>query len=591
MAEHDAGPDPVRQNPTTTRLRILVAEDNDTDRMILQKLVRRLGHDVITARDGMEAVERYQAERPEMVLLDVLMPALDGNEAARQIKKLAGETLVPVIFLTSLSDPEELARCLASGGDDFLSKPYNRVIIEAKIRAFERMRQMHQTLTVQRDLIRARNEQLISEQQVARRVFDNVAHRGCLGARSIRYHCSPLSVFNGDILFACPRPAGGVNLLIGDFTGHGLPAAIGAMPVAEIFYGMTGKGFSAGDILREINQKLTAILTTDLFCCAAFVEAESWPGRVRIWNGGLPDGYLIRRDGRRMTLPSEHLPLGVVSPERFCADMTAYDAKEGDTVVFATDGVMEASTAQGEAFGEQRLMAALDDTTDDTAPFDRVIEALRAFMGGREWADDLTIVSLDLMRPDDTIDYAPLAASSGLPGPPEWDCQYTLTGESLRQFNPLPLLLHICLEVPGLQAHSGDIYIILSELYTNALEHGILTLPSDWKRSASGFGQYYAEREKRLRTLSGGEIAFRLHHRRLGAGGELVIECQDSGDGFAAPAELSLDQTEYAGRGLALIHRLCQRLEHIGKGNHVAAIYRWPPDQGAQHDRNTASGH
>lgn len=577
MVRHDVEPGPVSLAPG--RLRILVAEDNDTDRMILQTLVRRQGHEVITARDGVEAVERYRSECPDMVLLDVLMPALDGNEAARQIKALAGETLVPVIFLTSLTDPDELARCLASGGDDFLSKPYNGVIIEAKIRAFERMRRMHQTLTVQRDLIRERNEQLITEQQVARRVFDNVAHRGCLGARSIRYHCSPLSVFNGDVLFACPRPAGGVNLLIGDFTGHGLPAAIGAMPVAEIFYGMTGKGFNAGDILREINQKLTAILTTDLFCCAALVEAESWPGRVRVWNGGLPDGYLIRRDGTRETLPSDHLPLGVVSPERFSVDLTAYEAQEGDTVVFTTDGVMEASSPDGEAFGEPRLMAALDGQAG--APFDRVIEALRAFTGAREWADDLTLVSLDLMRSDETIDYTPPTAGSVLTGPTDWECQYTLTGASLRQFNPLPLLLQICLEVPGLQAHSGDIYIILSELYTNALEHGILTLPSDWKCSASGFGRYYAEREKRLRSLSDGEIVFRLRHRRLDSGGELTIECRDSGDGFPVPTRLSLDQSGYAGRGLALVDRLCHRLEHIGRGNCVEAVYRWPPGSGS----------
>src|SRR5690554_4978472 len=226
-------------------LKVLIAEDSDSDRLILSALVRRLGHQVVEARDGVEAVALFCDQQPDIVLLDALMPRMDGMEAARQIKALAGERLVPLIFLSSLSDASELARCLEAGGDDFLVRPYNRVIREAKINGYNRMRAMHPTLSEQRDQIRLKNEQLLSEQKVARRVFDNVAHTGCLDAPNIRYHASPLSVFNGDVLFAAQRPGGGTLIFLGDFTGHGLPAAIGAMPVAEIFYGMATKGFGA----------------------------------------------------------------------------------------------------------------------------------------------------------------------------------------------------------------------------------------------------------------------------------------------------------------------------------------------------------
>ena len=220
-------------------LRILIADDSDSDRLILKTLLKRLGHDVVDVTNGSDAVDRFRELSPDLVLLDALMPVMDGMEAARQIKDLAGEKLVPVIFLTSLSEAGALARCLEAGGDDFLGKPYNRIIIEAKIKAFNRMRLMHQTLSNQRDLIRERNRQLTEEQEVAKRVFDNVAHSGCLDADNIRYHASPQSIFNGDVLFASPRPSGGMLVFMGDFTGHGLPAAIGAMPVAEIFYGMS----------------------------------------------------------------------------------------------------------------------------------------------------------------------------------------------------------------------------------------------------------------------------------------------------------------------------------------------------------------
>lgn len=159
------------------RLKILVADDTDTDRLILESIVRKEGHNVVSACNGLEAVEVYLAEKPDIVLLDALMPELDGFGAARKIKELAGDELVPIIFLTSLSDTESLVQCLDAGGDDFLSKPYNRIILQAKIKSFNRMREMHSTMLAQRNQIVQYNNRLLQEQTVAKHVFDNVADR------------------------------------------------------------------------------------------------------------------------------------------------------------------------------------------------------------------------------------------------------------------------------------------------------------------------------------------------------------------------------------------------------------------------------
>nr|WP_165856680.1 SpoIIE family protein phosphatase [Marinobacter sp. JSM 1782161] len=561
-------------------LRILIADDSETDRMILSTMVRRLGHEVMTVADGMEAVEAFRTFEPQIVLLDVMMPRMDGMEATRHIKSLAGEALVPIIFLTSLSDADALARCLEAGGDDFLSKPYNRIIIEAKINAFNRMRVMHNTLTQQRDLIRARNEQLIKEQNIARRVFDNVAHTGCLDAPNIRYHASPMSVFNGDILFACPRPSGGMNVLIGDFTGHGLPAAIGAMPVAEIFYGMTSKGFACGDILREINQKLWRILPTDMFCCAAFIELDAHLGNLTIWNGGLPCGFLLRGGRTVERLPSSHLPLGVVAAERFSTEVSRLKVEVDDTIFFTTDGVPESTNGAGEMFGEDRLRQVVEQTPLETPVLQTVLSAIGEFTGSEAAPDDLTLVSVDVIEAS-LLEELPLRVTqSALSGPSNWSCEYRVCGDTMAQFNPLPLLLHICMEVPGLRRRGGEVYTILAELYTNALEHGVLQLPSSWKSSPEGFGRYYAERARRLKTVVDDAISFRLSHRIGRNGGQLTVVCQDSGDGFNYnKGKLStLDQKGYAGRGLALLRELCDSLTHRGSGNEVEAIYSWTFD-------------
>ncbi len=558
-------------------LRVLIADDSDSDRLILKTMVARQGHEVIVAADGFEAVAQYRRYLPEIVLLDVLMPRLDGMEAARQIKALAGEVLVPIIFLTSLSDADALARCLEAGGDDFLPKPYNRIVIEAKINAFNRMRLLQRTLSHQRDLIHARNENLLSEQQVARRVFDNIAHTGCLDAPNIHYHASPLSIFNGDVLFACPRPSGGMHLLTGDFTGHGLPAAIGAMPVAEIFYGMTSKGFGCGDVLREINQKLKRILPAGMFCCAAFVEADFHLNEIRVWNGGLPDAYLLARGGTIQSLPSTHLPLGVLEPDRFSADVEYLRTEPGDSLLIVTDGILEAENEVGEMYGEARLRASLATVPRDCSVFDAVLAGIREFTGATSVQDDLTVVTMEMVDEQALAELPHRISPSALQGPATWHCSYSVSGNSLAQFNPLPLLLHICMEVPGLRRCSGEIYTLLSELYSNALEHGILELPSHWKNSPEGFGHYYAERERRLSSVDGQGICFTLDYHTTAEGGCLSIVCEDTGKGFdvSALTEPQVSPARYAGRGLELLRQFSDSLTFDESGSRVEVLYYW----------------
>ncbi|MCP1475137.1 CheY-like chemotaxis protein [Pseudomonas sp. EB276 TE3739] len=557
-------------------LTILIAEDSAADRLLLSTIVRRQGHQVLTASNGAEAVETFKAQQPDLVLMDALMPVMDGFEAAQHIKALAGEALVPIIFLTSLTESEALARCLEAGGDDFLAKPYNQVILAAKIKAMDRLRRLQATVLQQRDLIARHHDYLLNEQRVAKAVFDKVAHSGCLSAPNIRYLQSPYALFNGDLLLAAYTPAGDMHVMLGDFTGHGLPAAVGAMPLAEVFYGMTAKGYGLAETLREMNAKLKRILPVDMFCCATLLCLSFQSRSVEVWNGGMPDGYLHRlASGERVPLPARHLPLGILSAQAFDDRTDVYPMAVDDRVFLLSDGVIDTCDANDQLFGVERLQQVFAANLEPDRLFEDIEQALRDFRG--QARDDVSMVEVSLLESAPTDGAAPIYSDSGQSSPLDWSASFEFRGATLRRFNPLPFLLQLLLEVHGLRAQSGALYSVLAELYSNALEHGVLGLDSSLKRDAAGFARYYEMRAARLGALQDGYVRVHLQVQPQGKGGRLVIRVEDSGDGFDVGRVMQrpLDNVRLSGRGISLVRQLGRNASWSDQGRSASVEFFW----------------
>ena len=572
-------------NPS--RLRILVADDSATDRLIMETLLKRLGHEVLMVKNGREAVQGFQSWHPDMVLLDVMMPELDGMAAARQMRELSRHELVPIIFLTSLQDASDLASCLEAGGDDFLSKPYNPVILQAKIKAFSRLRGLHTEVKLQR-------EYLIAEQQAAKSVFDNVVNQGALDATNIRYLMSPMVIFNGDVLLAAHQPGSDLLVLLGDFTGHGLSAAIGIMPLAEIFYGMVAKSFGLEDILREINTRLKSVLPTSVFCCATALQMNYRQRYIELWAGGLPSGLIRHGSGAITTIPSTHLPLGVLRPDDFRYQPMMVEMHADDAVYLWSDGIIEASNPAGEMFGSERLASLFRQQPADM--FLHITQSLRDFTSADTTqqsgqSDDYSLVEIrprtDLNLPGNmstlagthTHDPAHYQGKSRSVG--HWSLQYELSAESLKASDPVPLLMYMLMQAPGLRAHGTVINTILSELYANALEHGVLELASALKQDAEGFRRYYQLRAERLQALTDASVCIRAELLPTSGGGLLRFIVKDSGRGFMFNAQVTEGQNpSYYGRGLSLLASLCRRVEYFPPGNEVLVEFAWQEHEG-----------
>ncbi|MCF6354063.1 MAG: fused response regulator/phosphatase [Candidatus Polarisedimenticolaceae bacterium] len=560
----------------------LIADDELSNRIILNALLKKIGYTVVQAVDGAEAIERFKESQPDIIFMDIMMPIMDGFDATAQIKALCGDTFIPVIFLTAMTDEKALARCVEVGGDDFLTKPFNHTLLRSKIKAMERIRDLHREVTT---LLGQRER----EEEIAEKVFSGAVIAGNVMPEKLKALMRPAALFSGDVLLTAHAPNGDLNVLLGDFTGHGLSAALGALPVSESFRAMTVKGFSVDQILNEINRKLHALLPTGMFMAAQLVRINHAMDNMTLCCCGMPDILVTNAAGTEIKhrIPSAGLPLGIIPDEDYLHSISNITADLGDRALLASDGVTEARSPDGEYFGQKRLEQQLSQGTNQGNIVESIASALEEFCLDAPQDDDISLVEVPFL-PDvlATLDNE-LPATHGkatiqkdgsdLPHN-SLRFEVKLEGPRLLKVDPVPLLINQIQELESLKEQRRVIFTILSELYTNALDHGILNLDSTLKAEPGGFTTYFTEREKRLQELSEGYITISIHSRLYSTGGEIIIRVEDSGSGFDYKNYLSNIQTDSSipsGRGLMLTKELCKSVIFCEPGNKVEATYTW----------------
>ncbi|MCJ8269468.1 MAG: response regulator, partial [Psychrosphaera sp.] len=129
-------------------MNVLLAEDSKSNQMLIRAYIEDFGHQVVVVDDGQAAVEAFKQDRPDLILMDVSMPIMDGIEATRKIRTLCNDShdWIPIIFLSALTDSADIAKGIDAGGDDYLTKPVDAVVLNAKFSAMARIADMRQQL-------------------------------------------------------------------------------------------------------------------------------------------------------------------------------------------------------------------------------------------------------------------------------------------------------------------------------------------------------------------------------------------------------------------------------------------------------------
>lgn len=561
------------------RLKILVVDDTELNLRLISKLVASEGHVAITAGNGEEAIEKFVGDEPDLVLMDVMMPVMDGYQATARIRELAGDKWIPVIFLSAKAQDQDQVKGLEVGGDDYLIKPVNLTVLKAKIKAMQRIAEMQRVIAENAEQLARYREDNEREQILAQHLLAKIIHNDEIDNPLIRHWLLPTANFSGDIIAAAATPGGILHIILADGTGHGLSAAINAMPVTEVFYGMTEKGFSIASIAQELNRKIKQLLPTERFVAATLASIDLSKRAIRIWNGGAPAALLVGEDGRILhQWCSTHPPLGILDSEEFDGKTDAHYWHETAQLIICSDGVVEAENGQGKRFGHEQIIQALS-CKGEQNQFTMLKQALEEFLGGKPGLDDISLIGIHC-----PMDFAGDTVTPDLDekefnyrlSPSKWKLGISLAAAELKSLDVLPLLISWLGQARLTQKQCRELFLIITELYNNALDHGILRLDSSLKTLEDGFDRYLTLREERLAALLDASVEIELQRQRREDAEYLVIHVKDSGAGFDMDrlqnCEISA-QSAFSGRGIALVRSLSAKVNYLGAGNEVKVDY------------------
>ena len=567
-------------------MRFLIADDDASTRIFLRMIIEENGDEVIEAESGEDAVNCFQrqADIPDIIIMDVVMPGCGGLHAARQIRNLLKSTrskqdiYIPIIFLTGTTSEAMLTECLAVG-DDVMQKPISAAIAEAKIRSLKRHVRTFDELLKQRQALE-KNQQIIDkEHELARNIFSHFMKMNNLGSGNLRIHTSPTSTFNGDIVLCARSPMDSLYVFVGDLTGHGLPAAIAAIPINKIFFAMACKGIAISAIAREINNTLHELLPENIFCAAHLLEMRADGRQVKIWSGGMPSILVSDRHGMyKQKIPCLHMPLGSQAAHEFESSIDTVALTTGDKLYLYTDGVTESCDADGNLLGDNglRQLFSRDDQADR---FQQILNLVEHIAVNREEQDDVTLVEISavpLAWGGETSKDFQLRKTEELQAAMPWTITMHLTGRDFQRGDPSSQIIQFLSQATGVDIHQDILSTVLTELYSNALEHGLLKLDSNLKASDDGFVEYYLNRSEGITRLDAErdsiDIEVRFIPDKLNP--RIIIAITDSGEGFEMQTLPAADEDELHGRGQKLLRSLCDNLVYSNGGRTATATYQ-----------------
>ena len=382
---------------------ILIVDDEPFNVDYLEQELEDLNYETITAVNGQDALEKIASESPDLVLLDIMMPVMDGYAVLEKVKADPAIRNIPIIVISANNDLQSVVKGIKLGAEDYLPKPFEPTLLQARIQTSLERKRLH-------DLQDLYTKSLEREMNIARDIQKEFlpAQLPELAGWDIAYYFKAAKEVAGDFYDAFTLPDGTLTFLVADVCGKGIGAAlfmtlfrslIRASSTADQFSpGQEQKTFTPEErLLHVISLTNNYVVEThgeaNMFATVFIGILDPKSGRLSYINGGNDPALIVGKDGKAHTRLIRTGPaIGVISQAKFI--VKEITLANDDLILAFTDGIPDTQNINGDFFGNDRLHALLTPNSTPAELLNKIESVLNQFIGEAEQFDDITLLAI-----------------------------------------------------------------------------------------------------------------------------------------------------------------------------------------------------
>jgi sigma-B regulation protein RsbU (phosphoserine phosphatase) len=367
---------------------ILVVDDSATNLQVLVRTLHGSGHRILVARDGPTALDIAQKARPDLVLLDVMMPVIDGFEVCRTLKAEPRTRDIAVIFMSARGEVSDKVSGLELGAVDYITKPIQAEEVLARVATHLSRLHLERALRESRDRL---DHELAGAARMQRSILPAAMPEHPAVTFAAYYETSRHA--GGDYYDVITLDANRFGIMVADVSGHGAPAAIVMAMIRAVLHTYPGVPDDPPAVLHHINRHFRFLWDTAMYATAVYGVLDAARGTIRLSLAGHPPPLLVRSGEAVQAVPIE-ATMCLLWDELGDIPTAEHALRAGDRLVLYTDGITERSARDGSMYDPEQFSAAL--TRIGAAPpaeiVREIVAELERFAAGHEPDDDQTLL-------------------------------------------------------------------------------------------------------------------------------------------------------------------------------------------------------
>jgi sigma-B regulation protein RsbU (phosphoserine phosphatase) len=386
---------------------ILVVDDTPANLQVLAGMLKERGYKVRPVPGGKLALLAARRDPPDLILLDINMPEMNGYEVCDHLKADDRLRRVPVIFISALTEPLDKVKAFATGGVDYITKPFQMEELHARVETHLKLRRLQVELEAANARLAAANGRMSRDLRAAAKIQETFLPREVprVAGADFAWVYRPCDELAGDGLNIVPLGGNRVGLYVLDVSGHGVAPALLSVALCRLLSppsdpsSILGGGrteiMPPAEVAARLNRLFPFDPSTEQFATLVYGTLDAATGEFQYVTAGHPGPVHLPAGGSPVILESRGFPIGLADEAH--SERTVRLAA-GDRLYLYSDGVPEAMNPAGEQYGDARLMGAID--RGRSGPLAKAVAALQAeveqWCGAAGRHDDMSIVAAEL---------------------------------------------------------------------------------------------------------------------------------------------------------------------------------------------------